>query len=115
LKEFLEAGKRRIACQSLLPSFHKVLRPYLIGFVVAHEIEGQTFGNCPDGLALKRLNGADLRFADLEGADLEGANLSGANLIGANLRDANLGMAAMTNVILCNTTMPDGSVIYSGC
>ena len=32
--------------------------------------------------------------------DLSGAYLKGANLMGA---------------ILCNTTMPDGSVIYSGC
>ena len=50
-----------------------------------------------------------------ESCDLMGADLNGTDLNGANLRDANLGMAAMTNVILCNTTMPDGSVIYSGC
>ena len=37
---------------------------------------------------------------DLGGADLSGANLSGAYMQGA---------------ALCNTTMPDGSVINSGC
>ena len=37
---------------------------------------------------------------DLGGADLGGANLSGAYMQGA---------------ALCNTTMPDGSVINSGC
>ena len=37
---------------------------------------------------------------DLGGTDLGGTNLSGAYMQGA---------------ALCNTTMPDGSVIYSGC
>ena len=44
-------------------------------------------------------------MCDLEGANLEGADLEGANLEGAKMKGA----------ILCNTTMPDGSVIYSGC
>ena len=76
------------------------------------------------------LGGADLRDANLEGANLYGANLEGANLegadlwaaflegaimIGANLRGANLRGAIMNGAILCNTTVPDGSVIYSGC
>ena len=42
-------------------------------------------------------------------------DLSGADLSGANLEGANLAYAYMIDVILCNTTMPDGSVIYSGC
>ena len=42
--------------------------------------------------------------------DLGGTNLSGAKLISANLSGAYMQGAA-----LCNTTMPDGSVIYSGC
>lgn len=42
-------------------------------------------------------------------------DLNGANLSGAILRDANLNHAIMNGAILCNTTMPDGSVIYSGC
>ena len=47
---------------------------------------------------------------DLGGTDLGGTNLSGAKLISANLSGAYMQGAA-----LCNTTMPDGSVIYSGC
>ena len=47
--------------------------------------------------------------------DLSGANLEGAFLAGAFLKGANLSWAKMRGVILCNTTMPDGSVIYSGC
>ena len=68
---------------------------------------------------------ADLSSADLSGANLEGANLSGAYLEGADLMDADLSGAYLSNAklegadlegaILCNTTMPDGSVIYSGC
>jgi hypothetical protein len=47
--------------------------------------------------------------------DLREANLEGADLSGANLKDANLNLARMKGAILCNTTMPDGSMIYSGC
>ena len=51
----------------------------------------------------------------LLGANLTGANLTDANLTGANLTSALLQYATMNDAILCNTTMPDGSVIYSGC
>mgnify|MGYP003121719385 FL=1 len=66
------------------------------------------------------LSGADLSVAylsraNLEGANLSGANLRGADLGGADLRSAVLASAYMNGAILCNTTMPDGSVIYSGC
>ena len=71
------------------------------------------------------LGGADLSGADLGGtnlsgaklisANLRGANLRGAKLISANLRGADLGGAYMQGAALCNTTMPDGSVINSGC
>ena len=61
------------------------------------------------------LYGADLSGADLSGAILIYADLSGANLGGTNLDGANLYGAQMMGAILCNTTMPDGSVIYSGC
>ena len=47
--------------------------------------------------------------------NLESADLSGANLYGANLRNANLNSATMKGAVLCNTIMPDGSVINSGC
>ena len=56
------------------------------------------------------LNGANLRDAYLWSTILSGADLERANLEGANLA-----YAYMIDVILCNTTMPDGSVIYSGC
>ena len=51
------------------------------------------------------LSNADLVNGYLKGTDLSGANLNRANLKGANLKGANL----------CNTTMPDGSLNYSGC
>ena len=64
--------------------------------------------------------GCDLKEAilssdNLNGATLMNASLIGASLMGAGLRDANLDLAYMNGAILCNTTMPDGSVIYSGC
>ena len=71
------------------------------------------------------LTNANLSGANLFGANLFGTNLSDANLFGANLSDSNLESANLENAylegaimkgaILCNTTMPDGSVIYSGC
>ena len=66
------------------------------------------------------LAGANLREANLWNANLEGANLSGANLLGANLSSANLEGANLSGanlreVILCNTTMPDGKKIQVGC
>ena len=63
-------------------------------------------GNCEE---------CDLTSADLRGADLEGASLRAAYLTGANLNYANMNYAIMNGATLCNTTMPDGSVIYSGC
>ena len=66
-------------------------------------------------LEIADLSGANLEEANLKGANLKGANLAGANLDGANLNEARLSYAYMKGAILCNTTMPDGSVIYSGC
>lgn len=66
-------------------------------------------------LILSNLKGAVLLGANLEGANLTSADLRGANLDGANLTDADLSSALMQGAILCNTTMPDGSVSYSGC
>ena len=70
-----------------------------------------------EGANLKdaNLRGANLRGANLEGANLEGADLRGANLDGAYLKGANTKFASMKGAILCNTTMLDGRVIYSGC
>ena len=61
------------------------------------------------------LEGANLERTDLGGANLLRATLKGANLDGANLKGANTKYASMKGAILCNTTMPDGRVIYSGC
>ena len=66
------------------------------------------------------LIGANLSHANLSGANLSGtnlsdANLSSANLSGANLTDADLSGVIMNGAVLCNTTMPSGGVIYSGC
>ena len=47
--------------------------------------------------------------------NLVSADLSDANLAGANLDGTNLPGAAMKGITLCNTIMPDGSVLYSGC
>jgi uncharacterized protein YjbI with pentapeptide repeats len=52
---------------------------------------------------------------NLYSANLRGANLRNANLSNANLFEADLSYPTMKGAILCNTTMPDGSVIYSGC
>ena len=54
--------------------------------------------------------GANLSDSDLRGtvflnADLSNANLKGAHTLGTKF----------TGVILCNTTMPEGHVEYSGC
>ena len=79
-----------------------------------------------DTADLQKLNDTGNCVAcDLEGADLTGAylrnviltrsNLRNVNLSGANLKAADLGYALMNGAILCNTIMPDGSVIYSGC
>ena len=61
------------------------------------------------------LSNANLNAAILSGADLSAAVLSGADLSNANLFEADLSYPTMNGVILCNTIMPDGSVIYSGC
>lgn len=75
-----------------------------------------TSANLSDAdLSGANLGGAELYYADLRGAILRGANLYGADLSGVMLNDADLRGAMMRGAILCNTTMPDGSVIYSGC
>ena len=56
-----------------------------------------------------------LKNANLRNTDLAYANLKGADLSIAKLSGADLSYAIMNGAILCNTTIPDGSVIYSGC
>ena len=43
-------------------------------------------------------------------SDMSPTNFSGADLTGANLRGVNL-----DGVILCNTTMPDGTINNTSC
>ena len=60
--------------------------------------------------------GCDLRKANLTGANLSGTDLRDAYLKGAFLSGAALSYTTyMLGAILCNTTIPDGSIIYSGC
>ena len=66
-------------------------------------------------LGWAKLEGANLYKAYLTEANLTGANLRGADLEGADLETAKMKNAKMKGAILCNTTMPDGSILYSGC
>jgi hypothetical protein len=61
------------------------------------------------------LREANLYRADLTGANLFGADLAGANLFGANLEGANVVKANVDEALLCNTTMPDGSISDRDC
>jgi uncharacterized protein YjbI with pentapeptide repeats len=63
-------------------------------------------GNCVE---------CDLFNSILSGANLSRAYLNGAWLRKANPSEADLTGTIMNGVILCNTTMPDGSVNDSGC
>ena len=60
-----------------------------------------------------------MRRATLTNADLVGANLSDSDLRGtvsnANLKGAHTLGTKFNGAILCNTTMPEGHVEYSGC
>jgi uncharacterized protein YjbI with pentapeptide repeats len=61
------------------------------------------------------LSGASLRGADLRGSDLRGADLTGVDFTGANLRKALIANRQFVFVILCQTTLPDGSVTDRNC
>ena len=61
------------------------------------------------------LKGANLRASDMTEVNLNDSDLTGADLSGADLTDADLTFSIMNGAILCNTTMPNGEVIYSGC
>jgi uncharacterized protein YjbI with pentapeptide repeats len=88
------------------------------GDCVACDLEGAFLANVNlEGARLNfaRLRGTNLSSVNMEGAELMGANLMDAFLDGTNLMGARLNYAKMKGAILCNTIMPDGSVIYSGC
>jgi uncharacterized protein YjbI with pentapeptide repeats len=73
---------------------------FLIGADLSDaNLSGADLSSLPGGRTLLLLD-ADLRGTDLSNVDLSGIDLSGALMRGA---------------ILCNTTMPDESVLYSGC
>jgi uncharacterized protein YjbI with pentapeptide repeats len=61
------------------------------------------------------MKGANLTDAKLIRARLRGANLAETNLTGTNMKGANLSDITQDNAILCNTVMPDGTVIRTGC
>jgi len=67
------------------------------------------------------LRGVNLEFANLTGTDLSRADLRAAKFRRADLTSANLSGAVVddltdfTDVIFCNTTMPDGTVNNSRC
>ena len=61
--------------------------------------------------------GVALRFvgANLSNSDLRGTVFLGADLSNANLKGAHTLGTKFNGAILCNTTMPEGHVEYSGC
>ena len=58
---------------------------------------------------------ADWDDGDCIRCDLSGADLRGANLDGVDLSDSDLGNVTLSGAVFCNTAMPDGTVLYSGC
>ena len=71
------------------------------------------------------LDGCNLSQGELGENDLKGASLKGAkvyrldmrksNLDGATLKDATGEGMLLGGAVLCNTTMPDGQIVWSGC
>ena len=71
-------------------------------------------------LSRANLREANLMAANLRGADLQRANLTDATVLvvdmtDANLKDATLDGVSPDNVILCNTTGPDGRTLNRDC
>jgi uncharacterized protein YjbI with pentapeptide repeats len=58
---------------------------------------------------------SNLTGTSFVGSNLEGADLSNSDLTDADLTDANLTDVKLNGAILCNTTAPDGSLLYTGC
>lgn len=61
------------------------------------------------------LSDTDLSHAKVLGADLTGAKLKHANLEGTDFTGATLRISQLNTARLCDTTMPDGTVVMTGC
>ena len=61
------------------------------------------------------LTNADFVGSDLSDSDLRGTVFLNADLSNANLKGAHTLGTKFNGAILCNTTMPEGHVEFSGC
>ncbi len=61
------------------------------------------------------LSDTDLSHAKLLGADLTRASLKHANLEGTDLTGATLKISQLNTARLCETKMPDGTTVVTGC
>jgi len=61
------------------------------------------------------LSDTDISHAKLLGADLTGASLKNANLEGTDLTGATLRISQLNTARLCETKMPDGTTVVTGC
>jgi len=66
-------------------------------------------------LAEANLSEADMSYAKVLGADLTKARLKHANLEGTDFTGATLKISQLNTARLCDTKMPDGTVVTTGC
>ena len=66
-------------------------------------------------LAEADLSDADMSYAKVLGADLTKAKLKHTNLEGTDFTGATLKVSQLNTARLCETKMPDGTVIMTGC
>ena len=112
LARIIEKEKGIAEGQKLIDEGSKILGEEITETIV-NEIneELEKLFNPPwDPNDLLKVSYGDCMNCNLQSTDLEGADLRGFNLQGAGMRGAR-----MKHAILCNTTMPEGSVIFSGC
>ena len=60
------------------------------------------------------LENVDFSYANLSNVDFRGADLKGARFKSANLYKANISTQQLSEAILCNTVMPDGT-LHTAC
>jgi hypothetical protein len=125
-------GKRNDNLFRFLRSSQLVGKQSVISFA-GQDLSGVRLNVCHD--CCQGSDGVDLSYLDFTGTNLSGANLNRAKLVGAHLENANLtdgtnignvdftdanlkgatvdnpAIFAQADVILCRTTMPDGSVV----